>query len=475
MLLSASHIKPPKGFFCRNRERLLAALRKNVNCPEKSFVLLKGADLEYIYDDDQTFDFHQDNNFWWATGVDQEGAFALIDTHTAKLTIYIPKSEETRKFWERVMELEEYYEYFEVDGARFLHELETDLSQAQTSTIYILGGGVNKYSGKGPLAPDFPWFRNFKINNSVLYHVFNEVKLHKSEEEMTLLREAARIGSGAHVYVLQNVKPGINESHIQTIFRFFCGMHSPTVKVPYEEICAAGKNAAVLHYNENSSRIHDGQLVLVDAGAKVNGYNSDITVTFPINGKFSEKQAAIYKVVLQAHNQIRENAKAGVHWQDLHVMAEKVILQGLLQLGLIQYGTVEELWEKRISYYFFPHGIGHYIGTYVHDLQGNPDLENEKKHIPHQNLRFHRTLEESMAVTNEPGIYFIERLIRKAENDESIKDHFNFPLIHEYAKEVQGIRIEDMLLIHKDSAEGLTKVPRTVEQIEKCMARQAWE
>ena len=475
MLLEATHIKPSKGFFSDNRQRLVQALRSKIQCTEKSVILLRGADLEYIYDDDQQYEFHQDNKFWWATGVDQEGAYAVINTQTGKLSIYIPKAEEMRKFWERILELEEYFDLYQIDEAKYLEGLESDLVEQGVDKIFILGGGVNKYSGVGPLAPDFPWFSKFFINSTALYPTFNEVQLHKSPEEITLLREAARIGSLAHIFILQSVKPGINESHIQTLMRFYCGVHGPTVKVPYEEICASGKNAAVLHYSMNDTRIQDGQVVLLDAGSKINGYNSDITSTFPINGKFTEKQAKIYNIVLKAHNDIRAAAKPGVHWQDLQNLAERVIIQGLLDLGLVKEGTVEELWNKRISYYFFPHGIGHHIGTYVHDLLGDPALENEKRVIPNQNLRFHRRLEETMTVTNEPGIYFIDLLIKKAKNDEQISGHFNFDLIEEYSREIQGVRIEDMMVIHSDRAEGLTHLPRTVEQIEKCMAKQNWE
>ena len=171
---------------------------------------------------------------------------------------------------------------------------------------------------------------------------------------------------------------------------------------------------------------------------------------------------------------LEANAKAGVHWQDLQNLAEKSILEGLLKLGLVKDGTLEELWEKRVSYYFLPHGIGHYIGTYVHDLQGDPAKENEKKHIPQQNIRVHRKLEAGMVLTNEPGVYFIDRLLNAAKKDEKICQFFDFEKIAEYSKEISGTRIEEMIIIHEDRAESIIDLPRTVEEIEKCMAKQAW-
>ena len=173
---------------------------------------MKGSEEDYIYDDDQTYTFSQDNSFWWATGVDQPGAYSLISLESGDCTIYIPKVEEFRKYWEKILELDEYTTLFQIAGAKYLTELETDISKADT--VYILGGGVNKYSDVGPLAPEFDWMFKYNINNTALYPCINEVKLKKSEDEILLLKEAARIGSEAHVFVLQNVKAGINESHI---------------------------------------------------------------------------------------------------------------------------------------------------------------------------------------------------------------------------------------------------------------------
>lgn len=473
MLVKSSHIRPAKGFFRSNRSRLLDYLKSRAGASNNSFVLLKGNVEQYIYDDDQTHPFSQDNTFWWATGVDQPDVYALINVGDGTTRAYIPVIEAFRKYWERIMELEEYGENFELDETHFLPELEKHISAANPDTIYVLDG-VNIYSGNKALTAQFDWLKNFRVNTTALYPCVNEIKLKKSPEEIELLREAARIGSEAHVFVLQHAKPGINESHLQTLFRFYCGMHGPTVQQGYEEICAAGKNGAVLHYIRNNSHIEDGQTVLLDAGTKINGYNSDITVTFPINGKFTEKQRQIYEVVLKAHNAVRDFVKAGVHWQDVHITAEKVILEGLLALGLVKGGTVEELWAKRVCYYFFPHGVGHYLGTYVHDLIGDPLKEKERRDISQQNIRVYRKLEESMVLTNEPGVYFIPRLIEKAKQDATLSEFFDFEKIAAYADEIPGVRIEDMLVVHADHAEGLTKVPRTVEQIERCMAGQAW-
>ena len=475
MLASATHIKPPKGFYKGNRARLTKALKDKLSCSDNSFILLRGQAEEYCYDDDQTYRFAQDNKFFWATGCDQPLAYSLISLANGECTIYTPKIEAFRKYWERIMEIEEYTECFEVEHSKELEELESDIANLKPDSIFILGGGVSRYSEKGPLAPDFDWLSKFSVNSSDLYHIFNELQVRKTPEEFELLREAARIGSEAHVFVMQNVRPEINESHIQVLFRFYCKVHGSTVDIPYEEICASDKNAAVLHYHYNNARIQDGQMVLLDAGTKINGFCSDITTCFPINGKFTDRQKQIYDIVLRAHNEVRNYVKPGVSWQDAHGLAEKTIIQGLLDLGLIKGGSADELWEKRVIYYFMPHGLGHYIGTYVHDLPGDPAKEAKQKDIPKQNIRVHRVVEESMVLTNEPGCYFIPLLLESAKKDQALSKYFDFEKISAYAEEVKGVRVEGMMIIHADHAEELTKVPRTTEQIEKCMARQPWE
>lgn len=215
----------------------------------------------------------------------------------------------------------------------------------------------------------------------------------------------------------------------------------------------------------------------MDAGVQLNGYASDITTTFPVNGKFSEKQAQIYNVVLKANRDVIAALKPGINWQELHNLAEKSILQGLKDLGFFTGdSSVEDMWNDRLIYYFFPHGLGHYIGTYVHDLKGDPNFEDQKKQIPKQNIRFARVLEQGMCVTVEPGIYFIDRLLSQAENDETLKSKFNWEVINAFKKEIQAVRVEDMIHVTASGAEILTDhLPRTTQQIESCMATGKWE
>jgi Xaa-Pro dipeptidase len=167
-------------------------------------------------------------------------------------------------------------------------------------------------------------------------------------------------------------------------------------------------------------------------------------------------------------------AKPGVNWQDLHILAEKTVIEGLLALGVLVGGTVQELWEKRISYYFMPHGLGHYIGIYTHDLKGDHAKEDMRKPIEKQSLRVYRILEEGMCLTNEPGCYIIEGLHEEARQCEDVNQHINWEKLDEYRPEIMACRIEDNFVVTKDGCEKYTFLPRTVEAIEACYRGEEW-
>lgn len=318
------------------------------------------------------------------------------------------------------------------------------------------------------------WLRNYIVNKQILYNTINEVRVRKTAVELELLRQVGELASEAHCFVIQNLKPGMSEFHIQSLFRFYNSFYMQSI-VPYGEICAAHKGGAILHYTHNDQEVNDGNMLLFDGGARVHHYCSDITTTWPVNGKFTEKQAAWYNIVLKASRAVFAMAKPGVHWQDCHIMAEKTILQGLIDIGILQNGTMEEMWENRVSYSFMPHGLGHYIGIYTHDFIGDRAKEGIKKPIPKQSLRVFRVLEEGMCLTNEPGCYIIRGLLKEAKEDEKINKYFNWDLIEEYAKEVMATRIEDNFVITATGYERYTDLPRTVQAIEACHRGEEWK
>jgi Xaa-Pro dipeptidase len=226
------------------------------------------------------------------------------------------------------------------------------------------------------------------------------------------MREAARVNNIAHRKVMEVVKPGMYEYELKAVFDYHQvqrGLLFPA----YSGIHAAGANSAILHYTENSSRVNNGDLYLIDAGYEYEGYASDITRTYPANGRFTDDQAAVYQTVLNALNTVIEMVEPGVKMEDLHMKAAEIILKGLKQMGLVK-GTIEELMENDIFALFFPHGLGHFLGLDTHDVGGYPKGVERIDRPGIRFLRARRELQAGMVITIEPGLYFIPALLKKA-------------------------------------------------------------
>ena len=218
--------------------------------------------------------------------------------------------------------------------------------------------------------------------------------------------------------------------------------------------------------------------MLTDQGHSFQHYCSDITISFPVNGRFTEKQAAIYNIVLKACRAVHAKLAPGVCWVECHKLAERITLEGLVELGLLT-GDVDEMLEKRIGFLFMPHGLGHFIGLDTHDVGGYLPHTPKRSPLPGlANLRTSRVMEAGMIITIEPGCYFRDFLL----NGEVSEEFYSFDLsylnrekILEYQAEVSGVRIEDDVLITETGSENLSyDIPRTVPQIEACMAGQEW-
>lgn len=217
---------------------------------------------------------------------------------------------------------------------------------------------------------------------------------------------------------------------------------------------------------------------MTDQGHSFHHYCSDVTTSWPVNGKFTKKQADIYNIVLKASRECFSQLRPGTDWVEMHRVAERVILGGLVDLGCLK-GSVDEMMEKRIGFLFMPHGLGHLIGLDTHDAGGYLPHTPERSKAPGlRNLRTSRIIDEGVILTIEPGCYFRDFLL----NGEVPKDFYEFDLsflnlevIREYQKEIQGVRIEDVVLVTADGNENLSfDIPRSVEQIEKHMAGEEW-
>jgi len=223
-----------------------------------------------------------------------------------------------------------------------------------------------------------------------LSHHLSELRLLKTPAEIRLMREAAEITANAHQAAMAATRPGASEAQIHgELLRV---MYGAGAEPAYEAIVAAGRNACLLHYRGNRDRLNDGELLLIDAGAEVQGYASDVTRTFPINGRFSAEQRSIYEIVLDAQLAAIEKARPGKSWIDPHEAAVQAVTQGLIDIGLIA-GPLRKAISDESYKRFFMHKTGHWLGLDVHDV-GDYKI--------HESWR---VLEPGMVMTVEPGIY----------------------------------------------------------------------
>jgi Xaa-Pro aminopeptidase len=271
-----------------------------------------------------------------------------------------------------------------------------------------------------------------------LNHILHEMRLIKRPEELKLMRRACKVAAAAHRRAMQSCRPGMMEYEIEAelLYEFKKGGASFPA---YSPIVGGGANGCILHYTENNAELRDGDLLLIDAGAEIDGYASDITRTFPVNGRFSGEQRAVYEIVLGAQLAAIEQVRPGKHWNEPHETAVRVLTQGLKDLGLLK-GEIDGHIENGDYKRFYMHRTGHWLGMDVHDVGDYKVAEDW------------RLLEPGMVLTVEPGLYI------GAGKD--IPENFWHT----------GIRIEDDVGVTRDGCEVLSReVPKSVDEIEALM------
>lgn len=274
----------------------------------------------------------------------------------------------------------------------------------------------------------------------MLDHLLHDMRLYKSASEIRQMQQACDISARAHTRAMQTVQAGQYEYQLEAELDYEF-RKSGARFAAYSSIVAGGANACILHYVNNDALLRDGDLVLIDAGCEINCYASDITRTFPVNGRFSPEQQALYEVVLEANLAAIACIQPGRHWNEPHETSVRVITEGLVRLGLLQ-GNVDELIAAEAYRPFYMHRAGHWLGLDVHDV-GEYKVGGQW-----------RVLEPGMCLTIEPGIYVARDNLAVAEKWRGI-----------------GIRIEDNVVVTQHGHTILTHgVPKTVAEIEALMA-----
>lgn len=415
-------------------------------------VVILPAAYEQVRNRDVHYPFRQDSDFSYLTGFNEPDAFAVIAPKRTEgeFVLFCQPRDEEREQWNGAR--------LGTDGAKTLlgadqayplsdlDDLMPSLIEGRQRLYYAVGrsaaldtrvmGWVNRVRSKvrtGAHAPE-----TFVAIESLLH----EQRLYKSKAEMQLMRRAATISAHAHRRLMQVCTPGLRESHLEAEFQYVCAIAGAR-HLAYPSIVGGGANACVLHYTENNSVLGDGDLVLIDAGCELDGYASDITRTFPVNGRFSQPQRELYTLVLAAQSAAIETAQPGCHWNAPHEAAVQVLTEGLVDLGLLK-GKLAKLIEDEAYKPYYMHRTGHWLGMDVHDV-GDYKRDGEW-----------RMLEPGMVLTIEPGLYM--------PNTDAVPEAYRGI----------GIRIEDDLLITEHGNEILSAaVPKHPDEIEALMATEA--
>ncbi|MEX1062531.1 MAG: aminopeptidase P family protein [Balneolaceae bacterium] len=438
-----------------HRKKLRGLFEEN----QTGVIYLKGADLMYRYDTDYEFPFRQESNFWYLTGVNEPNYDMILDLKTSEYHLFAPERDARFAVWHgRIKSREDIIREYNPDHLHYGNDLLTVLNEMDPAVVYCLN------EEQAEFLEDID--RKFNVDAESLSDAITYCRCIKTEWELDQLREAARINNISHMEVLKTLKPGMYEYETKAVFDYHQIRHG-LMSEAYNGIHASGPNSAILHYVENNRQMADGDLFLIDAGYESNGYSSDFSRTYPVNGKFSGKQAAVYQIVLNAQRISIEAAGPGIKMEELHMLAADIVLEGLLDIGLVR-GTVDDLMENNIFALFFPHGLGHFIGLDTHDVGGYPKGVDRIDRPGLQYLRARRELLPGMVITVEPGIYFIQALLKPALEDPEKSRFLNREKIESFF-DFGGIRIEDNLIITENGIENMTALPKDIREIEAVM------
>jgi Xaa-Pro aminopeptidase len=428
--------------------QIRADRRKRLADSMGSGVAILHAAPERTRNRDANHPYRFDSYFHYLSGFPETDAILVIIAGTPpKTVLFCLDKDQEREIWDGFRYgPEQARESFELDEAYSItnaDEMLPKLLSNQPALYYELGGDpqvdskvigwlnqVRALARSGVSAPD-------QIHD--IRSILDEMRLVKDPSEIETMRRAARISAQAHVRAMQHAQPGMMEYEVEAeLLHEFrrSGAQSPA----YTSIVAGGANACVLHYVSNDAVLNDGELLLIDAGCELDGYASDITRTFPVNGKFSGPQRDVYELVLAAQAAAIEQVKPGHEWEDPHNAALLVLVQGMLDLRLCK-GTPDSVISSGDYKKFYMHRTGHWLGMDVHDVG---DYKRDGQW---------RKLEPGMTLTVEPGCYI--------RPDDAVPEHFwNI-----------GIRIEDDALVTDNGCEIITAdVPKSIAEIEALMA-----
>uniref|UniRef100_A0A0E0CI67 Xaa-Pro dipeptidase n=1 Tax=Oryza meridionalis TaxID=40149 RepID=A0A0E0CI67_9ORYZ len=460
---SSSSLAPPEvpmELHAGNRDRLVAALRAHLSAsgrPLRGLVLLQGGEEQTRYCTDHLELFRQESYFAYLFGVREPGFYGAIDIVSGQSILFSPRLPADYAVWMgEIKPLSYFKDRYKVDMvfyvdeiAQVLHDRFSDHGKPLLFELY----GKNTDSGNYSKPASFEGMEKFDSDLSTLHPILTECRVIKSDMELALIQYANDVSSEAHIEVMRRARPGMKEYQLESIFLHHVYMYGGCRHCSYTCICATGENSSVLHYGHaaapNDRTLNDGDMALMDMGGEYHCYGSDITCSYPINGKFNSNQTIVYNAVLKAHNAVIANMRPGVNWLDMHKLAEQIILESLRNERIL-HGDITDMMTQRLGAVFMPHGLGHLLGIDTHDPGGYPEV-----------------------ITVEPGCYFIDALLIPARDDSVSSKYFNWEEIEKY-KSFGGVRIESDVYVTSHGCKNLTNCPRETWEIEAVMAGAPW-
>jgi Xaa-Pro aminopeptidase len=432
-----------KTEFARRRKNLMGLMEPN------SIAIIPSS-REQVRSRDTEFPFRQDSDFYYRSGfVEPDAVLVLLPGRRhGQFIVFCRERDPAMELWhgyragpEGVCERHAADDAFPIGD---IDDILPGLLEGRERVYYSMGrsaefdrqimGWVNSLRGKeasGAVPPG---------EFTDLDHMLHEQRLLKSAAEIRLMRKAGDITARAHRRAMRSCSPGMYEYQLEADLQHeftLSGARHPA----YSSIVGSGDNGCVLHYVQNSAKMRDGELVLIDAGCEFEYYAADVTRTFPVNGRFSREQRALYELVLRAQLAAIAQIKPGNHWNQPHDASVKVLTAGLVELGLLK-GRVPNLIKREAYRRFYMHRVGHWLGLDVHDV-GDYRVGGQW-----------RLLEPGMVMTVEPGLYVSPQDSKVAKKWRGI-----------------GIRIEDNVVVTESGCDVITAgVPKTVEEIEALMA-----
>lgn len=427
-------------------------------------VLVVGGVEVPIHVSDEFYPFRQEPNFYYLTGIVDPGYAALLGGDGAAYELFIPRLDLRWRVWMgHVPEPASSQREWHADRVSYLDELADRVVQAagRRGRLHLVrSSNPHADSLAAELRERLP---RLELVSGVADQALVDLRLRKTDFELGLMRAAAEVTRDAFFAFWKVTRPGASERDVQAALeQVFRARGALTAYYP---IIGSGPNPAILHYHENRRTMQAREMLLVDAGAELHGYKSDVTRTVPVDGRWTSRQRAVYEVVRSAQERAIGRVEHGVFYPDLHRACARDLVDGLQQIGLVR-GDLDGLMERHIDHVFFPHGLGHPIGLETHDVGGHLDPDSRPDDLKHVNLRTSRTIEAGFVVTIEPGIYFNVPLLEASREDERFRDAVDWDEAFACVEEVGGVRIEDDVVVQRSGRSVLTHdIPKVIDAI----------